>query len=608
MPIPAEQIDELIARITNSLEEIAGTQLGERLFTNVNECLREFVEEANFGGPLPRRDRGQREHLRDEENRNVDRDVVDLSLLLAPKLPCTFPSSFLPTFVLMRYLRHGPGPYASETIVLDEHTGTHWDAPPHFIPPTISALPNNGQMGNTPSDQIPAWKFVGEACVVDVRELVIGPGNGVSSLILPSHVQTWEQANRPLEAGDAVLFYSGYSDQFYRPLPQGRRFVADPIGGTAPGYPGVDSTCMDYLVSKNVSWVGIDGPNIGPVGLGAIATHVSALQAGVLPVENLIDVGKLPSTGSFVCILGPKHASGSGGEARIFAIKEEHTATKLIASAKSQNVVDLSVLLREDMPVFWPGVGAGSFRTPYLSRTLHSWEQPGGPALVRNHMLDALTGTHLVPPAYAVPAPDFDRRKYDETVRLALRRFEEDFGDLGTTETTSDRVHVGDLIGPARIINVKHLMGKGTVGKSPAIRVEDVERSEDVSGRIRPGEVVIFHSGYTDLFCKPLPFGSRCISDPINGLAEGWPAPTPETIIHLARKGVRCIATDGPAMGGADPDEALRTYWAGGQQGVSFVEYLTNVGVLPTVGSYFLFAPVKIIGCHGGHGRAIALF
>jgi kynurenine formamidase len=609
MPVPTEQIDDLIARIGKSLEEIAGTQMGDELFTTINECLHEFVEEASSPQAEVRHEKRPREyHADDEDERSTHRDVIDLSLLLAPKLPCTWPSSFLPPFVLMRYLRHGPGPYASEAIVVDEHTGSHWDAPAHFIPPPISALPNNGQMGNVPSDQIPVWSFTGEGCVVDVRDLVIGPDNGVSSLILPSHVQAWEQANRPLEAGDAVLFYTGYSDRFYKPLPQGRRFVADPLGGTAPGYPGVDSSCMDYLVSKNVSWVGIDGPNIGPIGIGAVLTHVSALQAGVLPVENLVDLGTLPATGSFVCILGPKHAAGSGGEARIIAIKETHTASRLIASAKNKNVVDLSVLLREDMPVSWPGVGAGNYRMPYLSRTLHSWEQPGGPALVRNHILDAHTGTHLVPPAYAVPQPGFDRERYDQTTRRALRRFEDDFGDLGTTEVTADRADIGSLVGNARIIDVTHLLGKSALGKSPAIRVEHIERSEEAHGRIREGDIVIFHSGYSDLFFKPFPYGSRCISDPINGLAEGWPAATPEVIIHLARKGVRCIGTDGPTMGGADPDEALRTYWAGGQHGLYFVEYLTNVGVLPPNGSYFLFAPVKIIGCHGGHGRAIALF
>jgi hypothetical protein len=37
------------------------------------------------------------------------------------------------------------------------------------------------------------------------------------------------------------------------------------------------------------------------------------------------------------------------------------------------------------------------------------------------------------------------------------------------------------------------------------------------------------------------------------------------------------------------------------------VEFLTNVGNLPE-GAYFLFAAVKVRGCHGGPGRAIALY
>ncbi len=37
------------------------------------------------------------------------------------------------------------------------------------------------------------------------------------------------------------------------------------------------------------------------------------------------------------------------------------------------------------------------------------------------------------------------------------------------------------------------------------------------------------------------------------------------------------------------------------------VEFLTNVGRIPKDG-YFLFAAVKIRDCHGGPGRAIALY
>ncbi len=42
-------------------------------------------------------------------------------------------------------------------------------------------------------------------------------------------------------------------------------------------------------------------------------------------------------------------------------------------------------------------------------------------------------------------------------------------------------------------------------------------------------------------------------------------------------------------------------------KGMVGVEFLTNVGKLPQR-AYFLFAPVKVRGCHGGPGRAIAVY
>ena len=97
------------------------------------------------------------------------------------------------------------------------------------------------------------------------------------------------------------------------------------------------------------------------------------------------------------------------------------------------------------------------------------------------------------------------------------------------------------------------------------------------------------------------------MSDPLNGKSEGWPAPGPEAILYLAEKGIRCVATDGPTLGGVDPKRALWTYWTLGNKGMAGVEFLTNIEKLPEK-AYFLFAAVKIRGCHGGPGRAIALY
>ena len=107
---------------------------------------------------------------------------------------------------------------------------------------------------------------------------------------------------------------------------------------------------------------------------------------------------------------------------------------------------------------------------------------------------------------------------------------------------------------------------------------------------------------------SPTPRSRRCpkgalIADPLNGKREGWPAPGPEAIAYLAGKGIRCVATDAPSLGGVDPKTArLATYWMLGTKNMVGVEFLTSVGKLPA-GAYFIFAPLRIQGCHGGPGR-----
>jgi kynurenine formamidase len=117
--------------------------------------------------------------------------------------------------------------------------------------------------------------------------------------------------------------------------------------------------------------------------------------------------------------------------------------------------------------------------------------------------------------------------------------------------------------------------------------------------------VVVFRSGWSDEFYRPLPTGEKCQADPLNGKAEGWPALTAEGVMYLAERGVSCVGTDAPTLGGVHETRALQTYWALGTRGMVGVEFLTNLGALKS-GQYFVFAPVKVRDCHGGPGRAIA--
>ena len=96
--------------------------------------------------------------------------------------------------------------------------------------------------------------------------------------------------------------------------------------------------------------------------------------------------------------------------------------------------------------------------------------------------------------------------------------------------------------------------------------------------------------------------------DPLRGKSEGWPAPGPDLIVYLKEKGVRCIASDAPDLGGVDPKRALMTYWALGSRQMVGVEFLVNVNKIPAKQAYFMFAAVKVRDCHGGPGRAIVLY
>ena len=167
----------------------------------------------------------------------------------------------------------------------------------------------------------------------------------------------WERAHRPLGPGDVVLFRSGYSDRFYRPMPEGRRFVADPVEGKTPAWPDPDPDCMEYLAGRGVMTLGTDSTSMGPLPDLAEPTHFAGLKHGMIWTEGAIGLGQLPPTGAFYCMIGPKYAGGIYSERRAFAVVGDPLARRLIDSARKRNAVDLSVVLADDRPVSWPGRG-----------------------------------------------------------------------------------------------------------------------------------------------------------------------------------------------------------------------------------------------------------
>jgi kynurenine formamidase len=534
---------------------------------------------------------------------------LDLSLLVSADYPCTWPSPVFPLFQISHYRRIGPlSAYNSDIVEIDGNTGTQLDFPPHSVPPPDSGLPNASRFGLAYSDKIEAWQFGGEACVIDCRDLLDAAPKGRSPLITKDRVIAWEKEHRPLGPGDVVLFRSDYTARYYKPFPAGRRFLAEPLDAKAPGWPDPDPACMDYLGSRKVLTLGCDSPSMGPIPDLAEPTHLAGLKYGMIWTEGTTGLGQLPATGAFYCCVGPKHAGGPYSEARAFAVTGP-LAKGLIASARKKNVVDLSVVLSNDLPVWWPGAAAGESRHPYF-KVLFTFNPVTGSSH-QTHLLDSHTGTHLVPPCYALPPKGFDNGDYAPEVRGVLAEYEKKYGPRGTSDVTADRVPLEQTCGRARVLDVRRLAGstdKKDWPASPEITPAFIRDYEDKQGALKAGDVVIFHSGWSDKYFKPLSRGGNaCMADPLAGRSEGWPAAGPQAILYLAEKGVRCVATDAPTLGGVEPGRALMTYWALGGKGMVGVEFLTDVAKLPE-GATFLFAAVKIRGCHGGPGRAIALY
>lgn len=261
-----------------------------------------------------------------------DAEVIDLTVLISEQLPGHWPTHAPFQRWTFNWFKPVKGPYVDnlaqsvfpyygQRYVIDEHTGTQLDCPAHFIPPEGSGMPFAGPMGKMTCDKMPITQWIGPAAVIDVRSILDKAPNGKSPQITPQIVQDWEAKHGSLQKGDIALFYSGYSDKYYKPFPEGNRLAFEPlILQNKPGWPAPGPETMEYLHSKGVMHVGTDGPSMGFVE-GGQSTHVAGLKYGMSWDELLTNLGKLPARGAFYISLPVKIIDGSGANTRGIGIK-----------------------------------------------------------------------------------------------------------------------------------------------------------------------------------------------------------------------------------------------------------------------------------------------
>ena len=207
--------------------------------------------------------------------------------------------------VISRYDQNGPAWYWN-TIRLGEHTGTHFDAPVHWI---------TGRDGKDAS-QVAGGELIGPALVIDrVAEVEANP----DYLLTLAEVQAFAEEHGPLPEGGWLLYRTGWE----RYQPDRDAFVRMDERGAH--WPGVEPDCARWIAQETP----LRGFGVEQVGTDAglayefdppYPMHSYLLGAGKYGLASLANLGRLPTTGAVVIAAPLRIVRGSGSPARVYAL------------------------------------------------------------------------------------------------------------------------------------------------------------------------------------------------------------------------------------------------------------------------------------------------
>jgi kynurenine formamidase len=237
-------------------------------------------------------------------------DVVDLTQPLSETTPVlVLPEPFANTPRLSRRpLSHfddaGPA-WAWDVLELGEHTGTHLDAPIHWI---------TGRDGEDVAS-IPPSRLAGPVVVVDKRgDVAADPGYLLTAEDLDAQVAE----HGPIPQGAWVFLRTGWAA---RAADEAAFLNAGPQG---PVSPGPDVSAARWLaehpgiVGFGVETVGIDAGAAGTMD-PPFPVHNFLLGAGRYGLTSLNNIDALPVTGAVVVVAPLKLVGGTGSPSRVLA-------------------------------------------------------------------------------------------------------------------------------------------------------------------------------------------------------------------------------------------------------------------------------------------------
>ena len=224
--------------------------------------------------------------------------IQDLSHVVTPDFPM-YPGAPQPDMILLRTIQQNG--FYKNLLVLDEHTGTHMDAPAHFVPDGTSA------------ERLPVERLVAPLAVIDISERA---ASDPDAQVMPDDILAWESQHGPLPAGAFVAMNSGWDAKVGDPA----SYLNQDASGL-PHFPGFHPDAAAMLVNeRDITAIGVDTVSLDFGAAKVFDTHKIVLPAGKYGIENLAALGSVPPSGATIIIGGPKHVNASGGPTRAFAV------------------------------------------------------------------------------------------------------------------------------------------------------------------------------------------------------------------------------------------------------------------------------------------------
>ncbi len=202
-------------------------------------------------------------------------DPIDLTQPMGSGMPA-YPAD--PPVEIVAYRSHDTDGYAATQLRLGTHSGTHVDAPSHFL------------VDGATIDSYPPARFFGAGVVLDLRA---GPRE-----LDEATMRAAATAAGGLETGDFAVLWTGWDTHF------GDDFMVE--------HPFLTPDAAQVLLETGVSLVATDALNVDSSEGGEFPVHPLLLGADVLIVENLRGLAALGSGRAFFAFV-PLRLKGLDG-------------------------------------------------------------------------------------------------------------------------------------------------------------------------------------------------------------------------------------------------------------------------------------------------------